>query len=238
VTASPAFGLQTIEVPPLHYTDPTAVRSSLAVGRGANLFTLRTEGLAAPLLELSAVADARVEVGLPDRLILRIEEREPIMVWQVAARRFLVDRRGVLFATAAALPAETVAALPVVIDRRIASEAALDETDRLEPGVLDAATRLAAVRPADVGSAAEYLLVELGDESGFVLRAEPIGWIAVFGFYTPTLRTTELIPGQVRLLRSLLAERESIVARVVLADDSSGTYLPRPTPRPSPTGRR
>jgi hypothetical protein len=238
VTASSAFSLQAIEVGPLRYTDPAAVRSSLAVSRGANLFTLRAEGLSAPLLELSAVAAARVEVGLPDRLVVRIEEREPVLIWQVAAQRFLADRRGVLFAPAAALPGDAAAALPVVIDRRIASEAALGETDSVEPVVLDAATRLAAVRPADIGSAAESLLVELGDESGFVLRAEPIGWVAIFGFYTPTLRTTELIPGQVRLLRSLLADREATVARVVLADDSSGTYLPRPTPRPSPTGRR
>ena len=41
--------------------------------------------------------------------------------------------------------------------------------------------------------------------TGFTLKAEPVGWSAVFGFYTPTLRTTDLIPGQVRLLRSMLA---------------------------------
>ena len=62
-------------------------------------------------------------------------------------------------------------------------------------------------------------------------------WTAVFGFYTPTLRTTELIPGQVRLLRSLLAGRETSVARVVLADDESGTYIPIETPKPSRGGR-
>jgi hypothetical protein len=130
------------------------------------------------------------------------------------------------------------AARPVVTDRRIAAEAALGETDSLESTVLDAATRLASVRPADLGSSATSLTVEVGDESGFVVRADPIGWVAIFGFYTPTLRTTELIPGQIRLLRSLLADREATVARVILADDTTGTYLPRPTARPSPTGRR
>ena len=49
----------------------------------------------------------------------------------------------------------------------------------------------------------------------------------MFGFYTPTLRTTDLIPGQVRLLRSMLAGREDDVLRVILADDRSGTYVPR-----------
>ena len=41
-----------------------------------------------------------------------------------------------------------------------------------------------------------------------MLRGDPDGWNAIFGFYTPTLRTTDLVPGQVRLLRSLLADDE------------------------------
>ena len=61
----------------------------------------------------------------------------------------------------------------------------------------------------------------------------------MFGFYTPTLRTTALIPGQVRLLRSLLYGQEAKVLRVVLADDRSGTFIPRAAasgkPAPSPS---
>jgi len=60
--------------------------------------------------------------------------------------------------------------------------------------------------------------------------SRPGSWSAVFGFYTPSLRTTEMIPGQVRLLRSLLIGRESLVDRVILASESDGTYTPRTTP--------
>jgi cell division septal protein FtsQ len=238
VSASTAFSLREIEVPPLRYTDPTAIRSSLAIREGVNLFGLRTESLVDPLLDMSGVAAAGIQIALPDRIVVQVEEREPILIWEVGEQRFLVDRRGVLFATVAAMPPDAAAALPVVADRRIASEAALVETDTLDPVVLDAATRLASLVPADVGSAASSLAVELGDESGFVVRAAPQGWQAIFGFYTPSLRTTDLIPGQVRLLRSLLADREATVARIVLADDTNGTYQPKTTPRPSPTGRR
>ena len=67
-----------------------------------------------------------------------------------------------------------------------------------------------------------------------MLHGEPDGWNAIFGFYTPTLRTTELIPGQVRLLRSLLlANDEADVQRVILADEDSGTWIPRRTPQPT-----
>ena len=243
--ASEAFSLRRIELPELRYTDPAEIRSNLPVSDGVNLFSLSTVPLVSRLLDLPAVASAHVEMALPDRLVLRIEERTPILVWQIEDRRYLVDRRGVLFAVVSPVMAATgvLAGLPVVVDTRISSVAALAETDSLDPIVLDAATRLASLRPADVGSAAESLAVEVGDESGFVVRAAPTGWLAIFGFYTPTLRTTELIAGQVRLLRSLLADREMAVERVVLADDTNGTYQPRPTAKatapakPTPTPR-
>jgi hypothetical protein len=98
---------------------------------------------------------------------------------------------------------------------------------------VDAATRLASLVPSDVGSAAKRLQVRVTDENGFVVRADPEGWIAIFGFYTPSLRTPELIPGQVRLLRSLLIGREPLIERVVLASATDGTYVPKPTPRAS-----
>jgi len=107
----------------------------------------------------------------------------------------------------------------------------------LDPVTLDAALRLASLTPADVGSGARSLVLRLDDRDGFTLRTRPASWAAVFGFYTPTLRTTELVPGQVRLLRSILAGREATVQRVVLADDRSGTLIPRPTPEPTRTPR-
>ena len=103
---------------------------------------------------------------------------------------------------------------------------------RLDPQDVDAATRLASLVPADVGSAAKALQIRVTDENGFVIRADPQGWLAIFGFYTPSLRTTDLIPGQVRLLRSLLIGREPLVDRVILASDTDGTYVPKPTPKP------
>jgi hypothetical protein len=57
--------------------------------------------------------------------------------------------------------------------------------------------------------------------------------MAVFGFYTPSLRSPEMVPGQVRLLRSLLSDREDALARVVLASETDGTYVALPSPEPS-----
>jgi hypothetical protein len=77
--------------------------------------------------------------------------------------------------------------------------------------------------------------VSVTEKNGFVVSALPDGWSAIFGFYTPSLRRPDLIPGQVRLLRSLLAGREATVERVILASDTSGTYIARPSPVPSST---
>jgi hypothetical protein len=67
------------------------------------------------------------------------------------------------------------------------------------------------------------------------VRTRPASWIAVFGYYTASLRTPELIPGQVRLLRSLLYGQESTVEKVILASETDGTYIPEKTPEPSPS---
>jgi hypothetical protein len=42
-----------------------------------------------------------------------------------------------------------------------------------------------------------------------------------------------MIPGQVRLLHSLLAGREATVERVILASETDGTFVPKATPRPA-----
>ncbi len=70
----------------------------------------------------------------------------------------------------------------------------------------------------------------IDDEHGFSLDTGTDGWTAVFGFYTPTIRQTDLIPGQVRLLRSLLAGREATIATIILADDLQGTYTVKAAP--------
>jgi hypothetical protein len=235
VGAAPAFGLASLDVAGLRYTDEAAIRSRLAIPPGTNLFGLATEPLEAKLRELPTVTRAAVSVELPTTLSVEIAERSPILVWQVGERRHLVDRDGRLFAELGARPTEEARSLPVVDDRRAASASLAVGMD-VDPVDLDAATRLGSLRPTDVGSAARDLIVELTDEEGYVLRAAPSGWAAVFGFYTPSLRTPEIIPGQVQLLRSLLVEEgERNVVRATLAGETDGTFTtPRPDPTPEP----
>jgi hypothetical protein len=233
LTASSAFGVSRIDVTGATITGAATVTDRLALVTGQNLFDIATEPLAASLREIPAVASADVAIALPDRVVVTIVERRPIVVWKVGERRLLVDERGLLFgdvATSAAAPA--VDGLPIVTDSR-ASSADLAVTRTLDPVDLDAAFRLASLTPAQIGSGAAGLTVAVTDEHGFVVSSGPKGWEAWFGFYGLSLRTPELIPGQVQLLKTLLAGREAAVKTVILADDREGTYVPRVTPRPS-----
>lgn len=232
VGASSAFDYTKLEVDGLHLTDSSAVESALAVAPGENLFRLSTRPLKTALEALPTVRAVRVEVRLPGTLAVIIDERKPVLIWQVGEQRYLADADGSLFAQLlGTLPAEA-AGLPVVDDRRAASTD-LDVGQHLASVDLDAATRLASLVPADVGSSAVSLTVAVTDENGFVVETRPGSWSAVFGFFTPSLRTTAIIAGQVRLLRSLLVGREPLVDRVILASETDGTYTPRATPSAS-----
>jgi hypothetical protein len=232
-TGPTAIGLSRTEIPTLTWTAEASMRDALGPIAGGNVFRLDTAPLEARLLDLPAVASADVSVALPDvALVVRIEERQPVLAWQVRDRRFIADASGAIFATLGAT-APLPAGVAVVDDRREGAISPLAIGRRLAPVDVDVATRLGSLTPADVGSGAERLRVSVTDADGFVVTTSG-GWTAVFGFYSPATRSTDLIPGQVRLLRSLLAGREATVRRIILASATDGTYVPRTTPRPTP----
>jgi hypothetical protein len=228
-TGRTAFGLTRTDLPTLTWTDPAAVRAALALADGTNVFQIDTRPLEAALLALPTVASAEVSVGLPDaNVVVRIEERQPVLAWQVGDTRFLADAGGLIF-TRVAASAKLPAGVAVVDDRRTNAGAALAIGGHLDAVDADVATRLGSLTPTDVGSAATQLKITVTDTDGFVLTG-PTGWSAVFGFYSPATRSTDMIPGQVRLLRSLLIGREGTVARIILASETDGTYIAKPTP--------
>ncbi len=234
VAQSPVFAYVNTTVEGAAFTDEAQVRDMLEDAQGANLFSLVTRPYEDRIREIPTVRSVDIGVRLPDTIGVRLRERTPILVWRVGARRYLVDGEGRLFARLPEEPPAETARLPVVEDRRAAA-VGLSVGRSLDRVDLDAATRLGSLVPADVGSAAERLAVFVTDASGFTVRTQPGSWQAVFGFYTPTLRTPELIPGQVRLLRSLLIGREPLIDQVILASETDGTYIPKETPLPSAT---
>jgi hypothetical protein len=109
--------------------------------------------------------------------------------------------------------------LPVVFDRR-ATDAHLDLGGVVDDVSLDAGYRLGSLTPADLGSRASAMAVVLDDQHGYTLSSIPQGWVADFGFYTPTVRKVTIIPTQVRDLGSALAKwGEDKIGWVFLVSD-------------------
>jgi hypothetical protein len=174
-----------------------------------------------------------------------VREKSLLLRWQIGDRVYAVSESGELLGEAATLDlapsaAAALAAAPLLFDDRTSSP--LPTVGQLTATELDVATRLASLTPEDLGTAATTLTLRLLSDFGFVVEATgpSIEWNAIFGIYSATIRPTNMIPGQVRLLRSLLAGRESRIGWVILADDQAGTYTakgvrpPPPAVEPSP----
>lgn len=232
LSATSAFGFARLQIEGATITPEAAVRERLDLAEGENLFEISTEPLEARIREIPAVAAVDISLGLPDTVAVRIVERLPILIWQIGERQLLVDDSGLLFARLDRSPPGSVADLPIVLDSR-ADSVKLAVGLPIDPVDFDVARRLASLTPAAVGSAASGLSVGVTDEHGFVVNSMPKSWVAVFGFYGRSLRTPDLIPGQVQLLQNLLFGREPTVALVILADDRDGTFIPKASPGPS-----
>lgn len=232
-----------LELSGLRYTDPTTVRATAGIPAGSapNVFALGTRQMERALEALPAVADADVHVVLPERLVVAVTERQPVLVVRWAGESFLVDAEGVVLQEVAGANGAS-ASLPAIDDRRRTLGTEVGVGGSVDPTDLAAMLQLAAVTAQTLESDATSVALSIDDENGFVMTADPPSWRAVFGHYTATLRPPDMIARQVQCLRSLLAEGEANIETIYLAplDERCGTYVPRTTPRrtpsPSPSG--
>lgn len=226
--------------------DPAAVVVAANIPIGSSLLGVNLHAAEEAVAAMPLVASVRVTAGLPDGIQIRVREKTLLLRWQIGDRIYAVTEDGELLGDIATLNLAptadaTLAAAPLLSDDRAPSPLLTD--GRLSATELDVATRLASLTPEDLGTEAPNLTLRLLSDFGFVVEATgpSIEWNAVFGIYSATIRPTSMIPGQVRLLRSLLAGRETRIGWVILADDQAGTYTakgvrpPAPSAEPSPT---
>jgi hypothetical protein len=226
--------------------NPEAVIAAANIPIGSSLLGVNLREAEEAVAALPLVAAVRVSAGLPDGIQIRVREKSLLLRWQIGDRIYAVSESGELLGETASLDlapsaAAALAAAPLLYDDRTPSP--LLTAGQLTATELDVATRLASLTPEDLGTAATTLTLRLTSDFGFVVEATgpSIEWNAVFGIYSATIRPTSMIPGQVRLLRSLLAGRESRIGWVILADDQAGTYTakgvrpPPPAAEPSPS---
>ena len=219
--------------------DPEAVVTAANIPMGSSLLAVNLHAAEEAVAALPLVASVRVSAGLPDGIQIRVREKSLLMRWQIGDRTYAIGEGGELIGDTAALAlapnaAAALSAALLIYDDR--TQSPLPTVGRITATELDVATRLASLTGTDLGTSATGLTLRLLGDFGFVVQATGPGitWNAVFGIYSATIRPTSMIPGQVRLLRSLLAGRESRIGWVILADDQAGTYTAKGVRPPPP----
>jgi hypothetical protein len=94
---SPVFKARNLEVHGATFTREDTVSHIVGMSYTPNLFRLRTDRVATELVALPAVESARVDVRLPDTVVVTLVERQPRLIWVVGDRRYVVDDTGFLF---------------------------------------------------------------------------------------------------------------------------------------------
>jgi cell division septal protein FtsQ len=167
------------------FTPASDVEALLAAYRGTSILALDGSALSRQLESLPAVARARVEPVLPDRLQVTITEKRPAVVWQTATAQLVGATDGSVIGAlpnALPLPAE-LAKLPRVQDQRSGPQMAVGEAIPSEE--LELAKRLVTLDPELLGSAAHRFRVRVDTIYGFVLIPDGARWEAAIGYPTP-----------------------------------------------------
>lgn len=231
-----------VRIAGLSWLDEEAISDLADIGLGENLLGIDLLATERAIEAAPFIARARARIGIPGVLRIEIRETPLLLRWQRGSETLLVSGSGQVVGgidspLLSARGAEAAASLPIVMDASTAPFVGVGE--EISPVDLDVVTRLASLTPADLGSSAQKLTIQRDLQYGYLLQGtgEGFTWNAVFGIYSATIRPVEMLPAQVRLLRSLLAERERSVGWVILADGQAGTFTDpevRPPPPPLP----
>ena len=122
-----ALTVQTLTIVGASATSRDEIAAGVGV-MGDNIFTVEPQAAAERLVALPTVREVTIWPELPDRLVIRITERQPVLIWQSGSDRFLVDERGVVMALNP--PAERSQNLPAVIVRDLEAPAVGGELDQ------------------------------------------------------------------------------------------------------------
>jgi cell division protein FtsQ len=93
-------------------TGQEEILKSLQISRGQSILSFEPKTARERLMKLGWVKDARVERRLPDTVIVYLQERRPLALWQRDGRHLLIDREGVVITRR---DLGRFASLPVVI---------------------------------------------------------------------------------------------------------------------------
>lgn len=95
-SVSKGFTLKIIEITGRNHTESEAIRAVMAKWRNQSIFTADLAEIRQELLNLGWVKNAVVSRHLPDRLTVKLTERQPVALLQTPAGHKLIDETGVM----------------------------------------------------------------------------------------------------------------------------------------------
>ncbi|HEY7452528.1 MAG TPA: hypothetical protein VIA02_08445 [Candidatus Limnocylindria bacterium] len=151
---------------------------------GQSVLLVDSAAIAEALARLPGVQEAALDIGLFGRVEVSLVEGDAVAIWRTDAAQLLVAEDGTVVGVRprAEVPTGTEANLPMVEDGRESSHD-LSFGDQIPPAEVDAAVRLAALTPDQLGSQAGALTLSLDATYGFILSSPQAGWQAAFGYY-------------------------------------------------------
>lgn len=88
------LSLQSAEVAPTEYTSIDEIVRVSGVFRGQSIFAVDPDGIRCAIEKMPWVWSAIVQRRFPDTLSIRVVERQPMAIWRVNQKTFLVDKEG------------------------------------------------------------------------------------------------------------------------------------------------
>jgi cell division protein FtsQ len=92
--ASAGFGIDGIEISGQRLSSDAHIAALMAFSAGSSTITFDVQKAQARLNWLQAVESATVRKIYPDRIVVEIVEREPVLRWRIGETSFLVDDEG------------------------------------------------------------------------------------------------------------------------------------------------
>jgi cell division septal protein FtsQ len=161
---SDVFFVYEVEATGLHAVSPERLLAASGV-ENYNIFYLRREDIAARVKALPEVKDATVEIRLPSRVIIHVQERAASVVWRRSGVEMWVDSDGVT------LPVQgELTNAPVILDTTAGT---LQQGQKVDGKAVAAALELSRLMP-------EARTFQYSPDTGISMVTEG-GWPVVFG---------------------------------------------------------
>jgi cell division protein FtsQ len=95
-TAKSGYAVQNMYIEGRNRTPMKDINEALDVNKGEPILRLKLDEMRERLEKIESIKYATIERALPDTLYVRIEEREPIAIWQYKGKKSLIDDKGVV----------------------------------------------------------------------------------------------------------------------------------------------